>query len=62
MPLPFSVEDAGRQMFRKTAKILSKGKYKIDPDGQMQDPLHMQLVDYIKQYPDKSEDYDKMLM
>ena len=40
IPLPFTEEDASKQLFRKTTKILSKGKYKVVNDGTKKEPLH----------------------
>ena len=46
---------------RKTSKIISKTKYRLVTDGTKQPPMHAQLLDYIKHFNDKNEDYEKLM-
>ena len=60
---PFADEETGKQMFRRTTKILSHGKYKLATDGQKNyQPMHKQLLDYMRNAKEDNEDHEKTLV
>ena len=48
-------------MYRKTTKLLAKGKYILAKDGSKYAPLGKQLIDFMHQ-PDLEVDYDRILI